>query len=266
MIANHITSQHGRLCDSRGGSLLSRTFQRFYAENRLVLCGPPDRAQVAITFDDGPDPNYTPRLLAILQRYAIRATFFFTGEGVTARPDLCARTHEGGHVIGNHTYTHPNLVDLSPSEIRSQLERTSNEIQRLTGVRPNLFRPPYGSINLPVLWEAARAAYTIVLWSSEAHDWANPGADLIARRILSAAWNGAIVLLHDSGGDREQTLAALPTIIEGLRSRGLGFVTVPQMLDRLRQSCGGRLATPAAADVLSTSTAMDEPEAFAAVE
>src|SRR5205823_13088245 len=161
------------------------------------------------------------------------------GASIRARPGLCLQTHEAGHAIGNHSDTHADLTLLSASGIRSQLERTSSEVQRLTGVRPGLFRPPYGRFNLPVLREARNGGYTTVLWSADAKDWANPGADAIVRRTLGAARNGAIVLFHESGGDREQTVAALPAIIEGLQSRGLRFVTVPQMLDSCRQPCGG---------------------------
>jgi peptidoglycan/xylan/chitin deacetylase (PgdA/CDA1 family) len=192
--------------------------------------------EIALTFDDGPNPIYTPQILALLQEYRVKATFFDVGYLVTDYPNLVRQEYSAGNSVGNHSWSHPELTLLSASAIWSQLTRTSTAIQATIGVRPTLFRPPYGAINGTVLAEANYLGVTTVLWNDSAGDWALPGVSVIASKILRQAGNGAIILLHDGGGNRSQSVAALPIIITALEHRGFTFVTIQQMVDDLKAS------------------------------
>lgn len=192
--------------------------------------------EIALTFDDGPDPIYTPQILDILQRHRVKASFFCTGERIVANPYIVKHAFEAGHVIANHSWSHSNLSILSASAVLSELDRTAGIIQEITGMRPLFFRPPYGSLSIQVLAQAHRIGATTILWKIDTKDWAIPGVDFIVSRALESS-NGAIVLMHDGVDDGEnnrwQTLSALPAIIEGLQERGYRFVTIQQMVDHL---------------------------------
>lgn len=188
-------------------------------------------SEIALTFDDGPNPGYTPQVLAILQQYRVKATFFDVGYLVAAYPNLVRQEYKAGHIVGNHTWTHTNLTLLSASQILSQLNSTSNEIQATIGVRPGFFRPPYGLYNYQVLAQANYLGVTTVMWDNNPTDWTRPGADIIVNRVLRVAHNGTVILLHDGGGNRSQTVAALPIIITTLEQRGFQFVTIQQLVD-----------------------------------
>lgn len=204
-------------------------------QGRILYSGNTHRPEIALTFDDGPDCYYTPQVLDILQHYGVKATFFCIGRQVAAYPHLVRQEYEAGHVIGNHTCTHPNLALLSISDILSQLNQTSDAIQEVIGVRPVFFRPPYGALSTKVLTQAERLGITIVMWNDKAEEWAKPGVNFIIRRTLDSG-NGAIILLHDGGKDRSQTVAALPGIIKGLQNRGFQFVTIQRMVDNLHRN------------------------------
>jgi peptidoglycan-N-acetylglucosamine deacetylase len=195
-----------------------------------VYYGNPHVPEIALTFDDGPNPVYTLQILAILQAYNVKATFFDVGYLVKDFPNIVRQEFLQGHTIGNHSWSHPQLTRLSASGIYSQLVSTSDAIQSVTGKRPTIFRPPYGSFNRIVLSQALRLNLSTIIWNNEAHDWATPGTNVIAWRILNLARYGGIILLHDGGGFRAQTVAALPIIITTLRQRGFTFVTIPQLL------------------------------------
>jgi peptidoglycan/xylan/chitin deacetylase (PgdA/CDA1 family) len=185
------------------------------------------RPEIALTFDDGPQPPYTGQVLDVLERYGVPATFFCVGLHAGGHPDEVVRMREQGHQLGNHTWSHPFLQELSRAELVAQVERAGDAIALAGGVpAPSVFRPPYGSRTAQVIDWLADLDTTMVLWDAEAADWAMPGADAIARRILDRARAGSVILLHDGGGDRAQTVAALPAIIEGLLVRGYRFVTV----------------------------------------
>jgi peptidoglycan/xylan/chitin deacetylase (PgdA/CDA1 family) len=191
--------------------------------------------EIALTFDDGPNPIYTPQVLAVLQEYGVKATFFDVGYLVDDYPNLARQEYAAGHVVANHSWSHPELTRLSAAGIRWQLTQGSGAIQAATGVRPVFFRPPYGAINATVVGEADAVGVTTVLWNADPRDWALPGVDVIVDRILSQVRNGTIILLHDGGGNRSQTVAALPMIITALEQRGYRFVTVQQLVDDLGQ-------------------------------
>jgi peptidoglycan/xylan/chitin deacetylase (PgdA/CDA1 family) len=184
---------------------------------------------VALTFDDGPSPQYTPRFLATLTRLHVRATFFVIGYLAAAYPQLVRRELRLGMTVGNHSYNHPEVPpfdQLPPRLLRDEIALGGQVLSRL-GARPRLFRPPGGSSS-PVLVRAAAAlGQRVVLWSVDPADW-SPGstAKQITRRVLSAVRPGSIVILHDGGGDRSATLAALPAIVRGIRHRGLHLVAL----------------------------------------
>jgi peptidoglycan/xylan/chitin deacetylase (PgdA/CDA1 family) len=215
---------------------------------RLMAHGNLNLPEIALTFDDGPAPEYTEAVLKILQRYHVPATFFMLGVWVQRYPNLAREVVAAGCAVGDHTWSHPDLTTLSASQITKQLANTSNMIQQVTGVRPIVFRPPYEAYNRQVLDIASSLRLSTILWNIDPHDWALPGTGPIISTVLVNAQNGAIILMHDGGGNRSQTVAALPTIIEHLQKRRFTFVTIPQMLLHLAPTSGARLssqATPA---------------------
>lgn len=189
--------------------------------------------EVALTFDDGPNPYYTPQVLAVLQRYGIKATFFDVGYLVADYPNIVRQEYRQGNIVANHSWSHPVLTSFSAQGIQSQLTSTTNIILATLGARPTFFRPPYGAINNQVLAQARNLHYTTVMWDGSAEDWNLPGVYTIVNKTLYYARDGAILLLHDGGGNRAETVAALPIIISTLKSRGFKFVTIQQLVDDL---------------------------------
>jgi polysaccharide deacetylase family sporulation protein PdaB len=204
----------------------------------LAAHGNPDLPEIALTFDDGPSPQYTEAILQVLRRYHVKATFFMLGIWVQRYPDLAREVVADGHAVGDHSWSHPDLTQLSASQITQQLSMTSAAIQQITGVQTTLFRPPFRDYNRQVLDIAASLHLSTILWNVDPHDWARPGTGPIISTALGNAQNGAIILLHDGGGDRSQTVAALPSIIGQLQARGFTFVTIPQMLLHLPPTSG----------------------------
>ena len=191
---------------------------------------------VALTFDDGPGPA-TPAILDTLARYQARATFFLLGRNVNAHPDTARAIVKAGHEVGNHTFSHPALPTLAGAERRREIGAGRDAILEVTGVAPQLLRPPYGFQDLPSYVGARRAGYRIIGWSLVGQDWDGAPPDVIAGRLGDAA-PGDIVLLHDASplpegdplGDRRATAAALALVLERFRERGLRSVTVSQLL------------------------------------
>ncbi len=184
---------------------------------------------VALTFDDGPWPGSTARILAILRRFHVRATFFMIGSHVARFPEIARQVVRAGMVVGNHSWTHPehpSVAHLPPSRVRGELARTSRALAAL-GARVRLFRPPAGAYDARVVGVAEDLGMRTVLWSVDPHDWSSGAtAAAIVRAVLGAVGPGAIVVLHDGGGDRSATVAALPAIIRGIRAMGLRLVPV----------------------------------------
>ena len=185
--------------------------------------------KVYLTFDDGPSV-YTPQILSELEAKGAPATFFVLGERAVQFPSSVQRASADGHGIGDHTWDHPDLTTLPPDQIRQQLESTAVEIATLTGARPTLWRPPFGSFNALVTSIASSLGLSMRLWDIDPADFTMPGTDAIVSRVVDNVRDGAIVLLHDGSpdgsGDRSQTVAALPTIIDTLRARGFEFGTL----------------------------------------
>ena len=187
---------------------------------------------VALTFDDGPDPTWTPKILDILRREHVPATFFAIGERAQQFPDLVRREVGAGDVVGNHTYSHPDLAKSSTWRAKLEILAGADVIEGVTGRKPLLFRSPYGegdgvSANAtPPDQMAEDMGFTPVRWNDDPEDWSRPGVDKIVRRAVAQASERTVILLHDSGGNRAETVAALPRIIETLRARGFLFTTV----------------------------------------
>jgi peptidoglycan/xylan/chitin deacetylase (PgdA/CDA1 family) len=190
--------------------------------------GGPSRREVAIGFDDGPAPD-TPSFVKMLERSHAEATFFMIGEDVSAgyRATLLRELRDGD-VLGDHTFTHPDL--LTAGGVRSQLQRTIGVIRSLTGYTPCVFRPPYGDYDQAVVQSAGSLGLATVLWNVDPSDYTQPGSGAIEQRVLAQVRPGSIIISHDGGGPRGQTLAAYPGILASLRSRGYRIVTIPQLL------------------------------------
>jgi peptidoglycan/xylan/chitin deacetylase (PgdA/CDA1 family) len=192
------------------------------------------RAEIALTFDDGPYPPFTAQILDTLRSYNVSATFFCIGQQVQQFPELVEQAHRAGHLVENHTWSHRALPTLvNEQEIAGELARCSEAIRGAAGVQPGFFRPPQGEYDEQVLSHARAFGLITTLWDSNPCDWMQPppDADSIARHVIEHARNGSIVLLHDGGGDRSQTVAALPRIIQELMQQKYRFVTLRQLID-----------------------------------
>jgi peptidoglycan/xylan/chitin deacetylase (PgdA/CDA1 family) len=202
---------------------------RMAAKGQGVLSGGGTRPAVALTFDDGPD-EYTGRILDELERLQVPATFFVLGRMIEARPGDLQRIVDAGHEVAVHTWTHPDLTRLDPARAREEITRTAQALGDASGVAPRLFRPPYGAIDPRVLAQIKRERLVTLLWDVDTGDWRRPGAQAIAAEAVQKAGPGSVILLHDGGGDRSQTLEALPEIVRGLRARGFEFTTAGDLL------------------------------------
>jgi len=191
--------------------------------------------QIALTYDDGPNDPHTLRLLDVLAKHDVRATFFLIGRYVQRRPDLVRDLLEAGHVVGNHTFTHPHLVVSAAVETQNQLEECQRAVQEVTGEAPRLFRPPFGG-RRPVTLRIARSlGLEPILWNVTSWDWETPPAEKIVRTCVRQMRGGDVVLMHDGGhrafgADRSQTVLATNLLIENYKAEGHEFVTIPQMM------------------------------------
>lgn len=195
--------------------------------------GSPNRYTIALTFDDGPHPDYTPPLLAVLAETGVAASFFLLGSSVQRNPELTRSIYEQGHWIGLHGYTHRSFPLLSLSELQQSLEQTRSVIKQACGVSEttNQFRdvrPPNGLIlpNTPTLLR--RWGYRPVMWSIVPEDWVEPGKDRVIQRILRQVTNGALIVLHDGYYGGKQVSAIVAELIPSLRKQGYQFATIDQ--------------------------------------
>jgi peptidoglycan/xylan/chitin deacetylase (PgdA/CDA1 family) len=183
---------------------------------------------LAMTFDDGPSAEYTPRLLDLLKARHLKATFFLIGQNVQAHPELVRRIVAEGHEVGNHTWDHPQLSKLSDERATDEIEKTQDAIHTACGVTPVLLRPPYGALNKPEhVWIPQRLKLNVIYWSVDTLDWKHPGAATITQRVLAGARPGAIILQHDIHG---QTIDAMAAALDGLIAKGYHLVTVSQLI------------------------------------
>ena len=208
---------------------------------RTFIGLPRGSKQIALTYDDGPNDPHTLRLLEVLARHDVPATFFFIGRYVQRRPQVVRDVARARHAIGNHTFTHPHLVVSRVIETRNQLEECQRALEDAAGEVPRLFRPPFGG-RRPVTLRIARSlGLEPVLWNVTGWDWKNPPAEKIVENCVRQIRGGDVVLLHDGshralGADRSQTVVATERLIERYKSEGYEFVTIPQMMANLEVS------------------------------
>ena len=201
--------------------------------------GAGDEHEVVLTFDDGPDPKWTPLILDILKRYNVKATFFILGLQAEDYPGLVERIVSEGHEIGSHTYTHTNISTITNEQIELELNATQFLLESITGLSTTLFRPPYNADTRPnslaelkpLKYVQDQFGYLLVMESIDPEDWARPGASEILQRIKQQRPQGNVILLHDAGGNRAQTVEALPQIIEYLQTRGDKIVSLSKLLN-----------------------------------
>lgn len=196
--------------------------------------GPADEKRVALTFDDGPDSVYTPQIMDILDKKNIKATFFLIGSRAELFPDVVKRMVEKGHIVGNHTMTHPVIVKLDKEKTKENIMDAEKVLADLTGYRTSLFRSPYGSLNPEKIEEIKKMGYKIIAWNVDSLDWKSLTEEQVMYNILENVKGGSIILQHSSGSKEEDltgTVGALPRIIEVLEKEGYEFVTIPELLD-----------------------------------
>jgi peptidoglycan/xylan/chitin deacetylase (PgdA/CDA1 family) len=221
--------------ESPGNQLFGKTLVR----------GPSDERVVALTYDDGPNPPYTDRILDVLRREHVHATFFLVGRAVAAYPGVVREEVKDGDALGNHTWDHAHLVLYDPARLRDTLQRTDDAIFAASGTHSHIMRPPYGGRDWLVLDEVRKLGYTPVMWSVPlANDWEYPAPSVIAERVLRYAGDGSIIDLHDGNQgilcdrarlaphvcDRGADVEATRLIVESLKRQGYRFVTIPELL------------------------------------
>ena len=201
-----------------------------------AFSGPYNKAIVALTFDDGPDPVFTPQILDKLKKYNTKATFFLLGTSIEKHPDLVKRIAAEGHIIGNHTYSHPNLTQISDEEYHDQIKKTDKLIQDLVGYKPRFFRPTYGAINENQVQWATEKGMMVVQWSIDTLDWKGLSAEIITQTVIADILPGSIILQHNAPGVPLQgSVDALDQIIPQIQGMGARFVTLPEMFGTTKE-------------------------------
>jgi peptidoglycan/xylan/chitin deacetylase (PgdA/CDA1 family) len=180
---------------------------------------------IALTIDDGPNPVYTPQILRLLEKYRVTASFSMIGLEVDTYPGVAREVAAAGHVIANHTWSHPDMAYLYPVAVADQMNRATDAIHRVTGRVPTLFRAPYGAWSPAVLQQCVKTGMTPLDWSVDPRDWSRPGVASIVSNIMGNTRTGSIILEHDGGGDRSQTVAALKIVLPRLLAAGYHFHT-----------------------------------------
>jgi peptidoglycan-N-acetylglucosamine deacetylase len=255
------TPQSGRRTfdyDAESDAFDDESFQSYPLSWRIQQMGAAP-GKVALTFDDGPDPLWTPKILDVLKQKQAPATFFVIGESANQNEGLVKREYAQGDEIGNHTFTHPEFESISKQQLQLELNLTEMQLESALGVKTTLFRPPYGIDHQPesaneiqMLPVPQSMGYVIIGARIDPHDWgeadggAPPPASTVVERVLTdvEANRGNIILMHDGGGIRSQTLAALPQIIDGLRAKGYEFVSVSDLLGETRAQVMPSLSRP----------------------
>ncbi|MCM3456705.1 polysaccharide deacetylase family protein [Heyndrickxia oleronia] len=215
------------LADSKGRfdfEKTGRVFWEVHSKEKLV----------ALTFDDGPHPLYTPQILDILAKYDARATFFVIGKNAEKYPDIIRKQVDAGHEIANHTYQHDYDIHVSATKLEQEIKKTSNIIYSITGYTPSLFRPVGGYYNDTIVKTALKNDNYVIMWGwhQDTKDWSQPGTKKIIHNVISDTKPGDIILLHDSGGNRTQTVEALDKILAVFKKEGYECVTVSELLYR----------------------------------
>lgn len=209
---------------------------------RTFASGPRGSKQLALTFDDGPNDPHTLKLLDVLARHGVSATFFMIGRFVRERPDIARAVARAGHVIGNHTFTHPLLIFQSAAHTRDELTRCRQTLEDTVGTHSKLFRPPFGGRRPATLHVARELGLETVMWNVTGYDWNAPPAAVIEQKVERgiSPGGGDVVLLHDGGhkmigADRAQTVIAVDNLIRRYKDQGYEFVTVLEMMKAVRR-------------------------------
>ncbi len=212
---------------------------------RTLTRGPSNERVIALTYDDGPNPPYTNRILDVLEREGVHATFFLVGRAVQAYPEVVRREVRDGDAIGNHSWDHSHLIVYPSSAVATSIVRTDAAIEAAAGIHTRLFRPPFGARDWIVMRAAQRLGYTVVMWSEPLpRDWEYPSPAQIAQRVLRVAGDGSIIVLHDGNRgelctqrhlnphvcDRSADIGATRLVIDELKKRGYRFVTIPDLI------------------------------------
>jgi peptidoglycan-N-acetylglucosamine deacetylase len=216
----------GYQCMAPRGQWYGRTFIGLQPESR----------QLALTYDDGPNDPHTLRLLDVLAKHNVKATFFLIGRFVKQRPDIARELISAGHVVGNHTFSHPNLIFATAEQTRTELTACKQALNDAVGEHSRLFRPPFGGRRPSTLRIARTLGLEPVMWSVTGWDWKGKPADYVESKVRQQVRGGDVILLHDSshaafGADRSQTVIATDHLIARYRSEGFEFVTIPQMME-----------------------------------
>ncbi|MCR8844613.1 polysaccharide deacetylase family protein [Paenibacillus sp. SC116] len=215
-------------------SLTLEQLRKKYRSN-FHFSGPSTPPRVALTFDDAPDQLFTPRVLDVLNEYKVKATFFVVGNRAQKHPDIIDRIVKEGHILGNHTYNHPNLAKVSNTAFQREVVDTQKTIKKLTGKTMRYLRPPYGNITEEQIKWLVSKKISIVNWNVDSLDWKGLNADQVVANVMGDVKAGSIVLQHSAGGEGEDlsgTIQALPRIIKQLRDQGIELVTVPELLKK----------------------------------
>jgi peptidoglycan-N-acetylglucosamine deacetylase len=197
--------------------------------------GTPGTRQIALTYDDGPNDPHTLRLLEVLNRHNVHATFFLIGRYAKRHPEIARKVLQSGNIIGNHTFTHPLLTFLSEAQIKHEISACQAALQDAIGQSPTLFRPPFGGRRPAVFRLARKLGLDPIMWNVTSYDWNAPPAAVIEKKIASQIRGGDVILLHDGGhkqigADRSQTIIATDHLLARYKAAGYVFVTIPQMM------------------------------------
>ncbi len=207
-------------------------YAKYYHDNsdNVYVHKDTDKKMIALTFDDGPHETKTEKILYVLDKHSVKATFFVIGQNVEKHPDILKKVFENNHEIGNHTYDHKSLYKLDHKSICEEVRRCSELIEETIGTRPKLFRPPEGFMNDSVASCVGDIGYNVILWKLDTYDWKGKSADDISRYVIDNVKNGDIILMHDYIWRKSSTAAALDILIPELKRRGFEFVTVSELL------------------------------------
>lgn len=186
--------------------------------------------KIALTFDDGPHPVKTPKILALLEKHGVRATFFVVGTNAEYYPEIVAKEAAGGHEIANHSYTHPRLSKLTEAEIKDEIRKSDEAIKKAAGISPKLFRPPEGAYSEEIVNIASALGKETIIWTVDTLDWAKSPRDTIVENVKENVTFGSIILFHDCTRDGTFTLEALEILIPYLKAQGYEFVTVSELI------------------------------------
>ncbi|MBT2728811.1 polysaccharide deacetylase family protein [Bacillus sp. ISL-75] len=200
--------------------------------NTMIYKAHTNQKVIALSFDDGPDTRFTPLILDILNKYAVKATFFLLGTRVHTYPDITKRIYSKGHAIGNHTYWHPKLTDTDVKSMIWEIEKNEQEIFSIIGIKSDLFRAPYGALTEDQVRQLGKMGYRGIGWSVDSEDWRSLPANEVKQKVLNAIHPGAIVLMHSAGHwtqDLTGTVKALDELIPYLKKEGYIFVTIPEL-------------------------------------